>query len=181
MLTARAIGEFDVCAFTWLSIRRQHIVVAVCFVLKWPTAVASRPARLFDERWPACLGPRSQSLPQIREHQRCRVPDARIPAGTTGQVRRELQQSRQTSILFSRDTQRSARKGEASSRLGRPQCPSLDSPRTQPGRLVLRDAPSPAPSPRPGRSQILHPHAHPGRSQIVAMFKAGAHNFPAET
>ena len=69
-------------------------------------AIASRPARLFDERWPACLGPRSQSPSQIREHQRCRVPDARIPAGTTGQVRRGLQQSRQTSILFSRDTQR---------------------------------------------------------------------------
>ncbi len=62
----------------------------VCFVLKWPTAVASRPARLFDENGPACLEPRSPSPAQIRAYQRRRVPTARVPTCTTEQSSAKL-------------------------------------------------------------------------------------------
>ena len=46
-------------------------------------AVASRPARLFDDEGPASSEPLPQPPSQTHEHQR------RLSAGTMGQVRRE--------------------------------------------------------------------------------------------
>ena len=71
----------------------------ICFVLMWPKAVGSRPARLFIEKVTACLEPRLQTPPQIHVHQRF------IPAGTMGQVPREEVRLRQASDIFQGDTQ----------------------------------------------------------------------------
>ena len=65
-----------------------------CFVLMWPKAVDSRPARLFSERVTACLEPRLQTPSQIHAHQHF------ISAGTMEQVPREEVRLRQASDIF---------------------------------------------------------------------------------
>ena len=65
------------------------------FVLKWPMAVASRPARLFDDEGPASSEPLPQPPSQTHEHQR------RLSAGTVGQVWREKGEAQAGEYVFS--------------------------------------------------------------------------------